>query len=75
MFIYEWPALIDVAVKADLVLSDGRAQLMRSFGAVRIMAIGALDEAFVHVMAKWHRELRFLLLMAGIAKRRLRLHQ
>ena len=43
MFIYEWPALIDVAVKADLVLSDGRAQLMRSFGAVRIMAIGALD--------------------------------
>jgi hypothetical protein len=75
MFVYEWSALIDVAVIADLILGDGRAQLMRSFGAVRVMAIGALDQAFVHAMPKRHRELWPLLLMAPIAKLRLRLHQ
>jgi hypothetical protein len=75
MFVYEWPARIDVAVIADLILSYGSAQLMRSFGAMRVVAIGAVDEPFVHAMAKRHRELRPLLLMAPIAELRLRLHQ
>jgi hypothetical protein len=75
MLVYEWPALIDVAVIADLVLSDRSAQLMRLFGAVRVMAIGALDQAFVHTVPKGHRELRTLLLVAPIAKRRLTLYQ
>ena len=48
---------------------------MRPLGAVRVMAIGALDEPFVHAMPKRHGELRLLLLMAGIAKLRLRLDQ
>jgi|SRR5580692_3314873 hypothetical protein len=75
MFVYEWPTLIDVAVIADLVFSDRRAHLMRPLSAVRVMAIGALDEPFVHAMAKRHRELRPLLLMAPIAELRLRPHQ
>jgi len=75
MFVYEWPALIGVAGIADLVLGDGRAHLMRSFGAVRVMAIGALDQPFVHAMPKRHRKLGPLLLMAPIAKIRLRFHQ
>jgi hypothetical protein len=75
MLVYEWTALIDVAVIADLVLSDRSAQLMRLFGAVRVMAIGALDQAFVHTVPKGHRELRTLLLVAPIAKRRLTLYQ
>jgi hypothetical protein len=75
MFVYEWPALVDVAVIADLILSYGRAQLMRPLSAVRIMAVRALDEPFVHAMAKRHGELRPLLLMAPIAELRLRPHQ
>ena len=74
MFVYEWPALVDVAVMADLILGYGRAQLVWLFRAVRIMAVRALDEPLVHAMAKRHRELRPLLLMAPIAKLRLTLH-
>lgn len=68
MFVDEGPALIDVAVIADLVLGDGRAQLMGPLGAVRVMAIGALDQTFVHAMPKGHRKLWPLLLMAPIAE-------
>lgn len=75
MFVYEWPAFIGVAVIADLAFRDRSAQLMRSFRAVRVMAIGALDQAFVHAVSKGHGELRLLLLVARIAKRRLALHQ
>lgn len=39
---------------------------------MRIVAIGALDEAFVHAMVERHGELRFLLEMAGIAELGLR---
>ena len=75
MFVYKWPTLIDVAVIAELILSYGSAQLVRLFRAVRIMAVRAPDEPFVDAMAKGHRELRPLLLMAPIAELRLRPHQ
>jgi hypothetical protein len=39
---------------------------------VRIVAIGALNKAFIYAMVERHIELRFLLQMAGIAKLRLR---
>ena len=68
MLVYEWSALIDVAVIADLVLGDGRAQLVGPLGAVRVMAIGTLDQPLVYAMPKGHRELRPLLLMAPIAE-------
>jgi hypothetical protein len=48
---------------------------MRSFGAVRVMAIGALNQAFVHAMPKGHRKLRPLLLVARVTKFRLIFHQ
>ena len=42
-----------------------------SLGAMRIMAVGALDQSFVHTMVEGHIELRLLLQMARIAKLRL----
>lgn len=71
MLIDKWPALIGVTVVADLSFRDRCAQLMRSFRAVRVMAIRALDETFIHPMPERHRELRFLLLMTAIAQLRL----
>jgi hypothetical protein len=75
VLVYEWPALVGVAGIANLIFSHRSAQLMWPFSSMGVMAIGTLDEPFIHAMPEWHRELRFLLLMAGIAKRRLRLHQ
>lgn len=75
MFVDEGAALVDVAVMANLILSNRGAQLMLSLSAVRIMAIGALNEALVHAMAEGHRELSPLLLMARITECRLRLGQ
>ena len=75
MLVDEWPAFIGVAVIADLAFRDRSAQLVRSFRAVRVMAIGALDQAFVHAMSKRHRKLGSLLLVARVTKLRLRLHQ
>lgn len=40
-----------------------------------IVAVRALDEAFVDAMPKWHVELGFLLQMTAVAKFWLRLHQ
>lgn len=40
-----------------------------------IVAVAALDQALVHAMVEGHIELRLLLQMAGIAKRRLGLDQ
>jgi len=59
---------VSVAGEANRVLCGRRAHLLRSRRAVRIVAIGALHQAFVHPMVKGHFELRFLLQMAGVAK-------
>jgi hypothetical protein len=42
---------------------------------VLLVAVGALNQALIHAVMKWHIELGFLLQMAGIAKFRLRLDQ
>ena len=42
---------------------------------MRIVAVIAFDEAFVHTMMKGHRELRLLRGVAGVAKLRLFFHQ
>ena len=42
---------------------------------VKFVAIGAFHQALFHFVVKRHRELRPLLLMAPIAKLRLRFHQ
>ena len=60
--------LIRVALKADGVLLRGCAHLMRLDGAVRVVAIGAVDKPFVHAMVKGHFELGFLGLVASDAE-------
>ena len=69
------PRLSAWHVKHVASCAAGNAHLMRSYRAVRIVAIGALDQPFIHAMVEGHVELRFLLQMARKAKRGLRLHQ
>ena len=42
---------------------------------MRVVAIGALDQAFVHAVVKGHAELRLLLKVTAIAKLRRRFYQ
>jgi hypothetical protein len=72
---YERALLVRVAGVADFILSRRSAQLVSSDGAMRIVAIGALNEPFIHPMMEWHGELRLLLQMARIAKFRLGFRQ
>ncbi len=71
----EGALLIRVALKADGVLLRGCAHLMRLDGAVRVVAIRAVDKPFVHAMVKGHFELRFLGLVASDAELRLGFRQ
>jgi len=70
---YKWAMLVHVALEADRVLRGRQAHLLGQFGAVRIMAIAALDQTLVDAVVKGHGELRLLLEVAGVAKLRLRL--
>ena len=69
------PLLVGVAGKADGILRGRGADLFRTSSAVRIMAIGALQQTFVNAMVKRHFELCLLLQMAGVAELRLRFDQ
>ena len=71
MLEYEWASLVGVARKAGGVLRRRGAHLFGCDGAVRIVAISALDQALVHAVVKRHRELRLLLQVTRIAKLRL----
>ncbi len=68
----EGALLIRVALKADGVLLRGGAHLVRFDGAVRVVAIRAVDKPFVHAMVKGHFKLRLLSLVASDAELRLR---
>ena len=70
----KWAVLVHVALKADRILAGGSSHLFGSHSSVGIVAIGALDQAFVHAVVERHGKLRLLLEMAGVAKLRLRLH-
>src|ERR1700760_1064956 len=61
-----------MAIEAELVLRRGRAQLMCQKTAMRIMAIAASDQTFIHFVMKGFAEIRFGVKMARIAKLRLR---
>jgi hypothetical protein len=75
MFEDERAVLVDMTLKADRVLTGGDTYLLGARGAVRVMAIRALNETFVYTMMKRHGKLRLLLQVAGIAKLRLRFNQ
>jgi hypothetical protein len=75
MFEYKRSLLVRVARKANRILRGRSTHLMRPHRAVRIVAVGALDEAFIHSMVEGHIELSFLRQMARVAKFRLSLYQ
>jgi len=60
----ERPLLVGVACKANRVLRRRGPHLFRSNRTVHIVAVRALDEAFIHAMMKRHFELSLLLQMA-----------
>ena len=68
MFEDERALLVGMALEADCVLGGGSADLFGPFGAVHVVAIAALHEAFIHAMMEGHFKLSFLLEMAGVAE-------
>ena len=68
VLVYEWTLLVHVALEADLVLRRVHSHLLGPLGAMHVVAIAALDEAFIHAMVKGHRELGLLRQMARVAK-------
>ena len=66
------PTLIHVALGADHVLIDRRSKVVGLEGAVHVMAVGALDGAFVHRVMEGHTELSSLVAVALEAERGLR---
>ena len=71
----EWPHGVGVALGANRKLSGRRADLTAALGAVRVMAVTALNQAHFHTMAIWPCKLRLLRRVAAQAKLRLRLHE
>lgn len=65
----EGSLLVGVAGVADGVLGRRSPHLLGPNCAVHIVAIGALNQSFVHAMVKGHLKLGLLLQMAGVAKR------
>jgi hypothetical protein len=62
------PLLVRVARKANRILRRGSAHLVGPHCAVRIVAVGALDEAFIYSMVEWHVELGLLRKMARVTE-------
>ena len=75
MLEYKWAALIGVTRVTDNVLRRRGSHLLGRDGAVRIVAVRALDQSLVHAMVERHLELRLLLQVARVTKLRLRLDQ
>ena len=71
----EWPLLVDMARETDRILCRRGPHLLRSNRAVHVVAVRALNQAFIHAMVKRHLELGLLLQMACVAELRLRFHQ
>ena len=75
MLEYERASLVGVAREANRVLRRRGSHLLGRHRAVRIVAVGALNQALIHPVVKGHVELRLLLQMAGVAKLGLSLDQ
>jgi GNAT superfamily N-acetyltransferase len=75
VFVDKRPTRLGVAPCADRVLVGGGLHVVGSEGAVHIVAIAALDQAFVHLVVEWHIERWLSVRVALEAKRRLRSFQ
>lgn len=71
----KWAGLFRVAGEADLVLRCRGAQLLRKEAAMRIVAIRAGEQAFIHSVMHGFGELRLYFTMASVAEHRLCHHQ
>src|SRR6185437_8034827 len=67
----EGAAFVHVAGVADGIGGGGGAELVRDGGAVGVMAVAALDQAFVHLVVGGHLELGSAGHVAGVAEGRL----
>jgi len=67
--------LVGMAGETDGILCRRGPHLLWPNRAVDVVAVRALNQAFIHAMVKGHLELGFLLQMAGVTKLRLRFHQ
>src|ERR1035437_509957 len=65
-------ACLRVALGADHVLVSCGPHIVRVERAVSVVAVGALHQAFVHLVMEWHAELRLDVGVALVAKLRLR---
>ena len=75
MLVLERPGFIGVAVQTDGLLRCGGAQLVGLGTTVRIVAITAPDQAFVHPMMSGLGKVRFDLAVATVTKEGLRGNQ
>jgi hypothetical protein len=76
VLIDKWTGFFRVAFEADGILSRRGPQLTRQKSTMRVMAVAALYQPFVHTMVKGSIELLFRFQVAAIAKLRLLLfHQ
>jgi len=67
-----WSGRFNVALGADGVLGRADAKLLRLEGAVRIMAVAACDQPFVHLVVEGLGECRLDIRMAAITELGLR---
>jgi hypothetical protein len=72
VFPCKWARFICVACKAHRILRRCGSQLMGQKAAVRIVAVGAANQAFIYFMVKRLGEIRLGLQMAAIAESRQR---
>jgi hypothetical protein len=75
MLKHERASLIGMAGVANRVLRRRVPHLLCGNSSVRVVAVAALYQPFIHAMVKGHAELGLLLKMAGVAKFRLRFYQ
>jgi hypothetical protein len=69
VLVNEWSERIDVALCANGVLGSAYLSELRLEGAVRVVAVGALEQPFVDPMMEWLRKSRLDVCMALIAER------
>ena len=69
MLINPRPARLGVALGADRILIRGRLQIVVPKSAVGVVAIGALDQALVHLVVEGHVERRLHVRVALEAER------
>ena len=69
VLVHEWPAVLHVALGADRILIGRGPDVVVPKGAVNIMAVAALDQAFVHLVVEGHIECRLHIGVALIAER------